>query len=353
MRGASQNQPLLRLLHMVHSDRLGGRDREFLDDLVGQRVDQPRLPRGQLHRPIHRHRGENLPGLRRVLAVQLSHLGRGEIPQPQRLELDVERAGGAEPGRVTPGSGLIITHIPQPAQRHRGGKPLRTLVEPGPQLAQHADQTRTTQRVNLVEKQHQRPRADPRPPRERCLQQVRLGHLRPRRRSELRRQPDLGTASDLLEDAALRSAVVVAGSLANLAREMQRRVHAASGQLLRQRPQRGRLPRLPRGVHHEIAQLGDQIGRLRQPSQRRNHVMVRRQTRPRRVEPASHELEPSATSDDDRPRHSTVHHVPHRALCVPRRVPRQALRSASNSDSRRCSSARDTQGLTGAYPGLD
>ncbi len=118
MRGARQNQPLLRLLHMVHSDRLGGRDREFLDDLVGQRVDQPRLPRGQLHSPFHRHRGELLPGLGRVLAVQLSHLGGGEIPQPQRLELDVKGAGGAEPVRVATTGGFVIAHIAQSTQRH-------------------------------------------------------------------------------------------------------------------------------------------------------------------------------------------------------------------------------------------
>ncbi len=262
-----------------------------------------------------------------MLGVQLPDILSGEVPHPQRLELDVERARRPKPVWVTTAGDLIVAHVAQPTQRHRSGKPIRSLVEPGPQLAQHADQTRTAQRVNLIEKQHQRPRADPRPPRERLREHVLVRGRRPRRRPQLCRQGDLGPASHRAEYAALRRAVVVAGSLADLTRKMQRRVHAASGQRVRKSPQRSRLPRLPRSMHHKIAHLIHQTGRFGQPRQRRNHVVVRGQTRPRRVEPASHELEPSATSDDDRPRHSTVHHVSHRVPCVPRRVPCQALRT--------------------------
>ncbi len=135
MRGASQNQPLLRLLHMLDADRLRRKNLDFFDNLPGQRVDQPRLPRGQLHRPRHRRRGENLPGLGRVLAVQLSHLARGEISQPQRLQLDIERAGRPKPTRVATAGDLIVADVAQPTQRHRSRKRMRSLVEPVPQLA--------------------------------------------------------------------------------------------------------------------------------------------------------------------------------------------------------------------------
>ncbi len=174
------------------------------------------------------------------------------------------------------------------------------------------------------------------PRRKRRRKQARVGRLRPGGWAQLRGQGGLGADPDPVEDAMHRSAVVVARGSPNLTREGQRRILAAGGQLLGQRPQRGRLPRLPRGMHHEIAHLGDQIGRLRQPPQRGDHVVVRGQARPRRVEPPPHGLPtlhqlPQWSS----PGHSTVRRVPcrecrelsrrgpNRCACRTRRHPSQ------------------------------
>jgi hypothetical protein len=109
-----------------------------------------------------------------LLGVEFGHLRGGEVPQPQRLQLDVERTGGAEPVRVTAGGSFIVADVALPAQHHRGGEPLRPLGEPVPQLAQDADQTLPAQCVDLVEEQHQRLGAGPRPRRKRLREQARV-----------------------------------------------------------------------------------------------------------------------------------------------------------------------------------
>src|SRR5262249_40165557 len=126
--GAVQDESFLGLFQVLGGDRFRGGDSDLLDDLPGQCVDQSGLSGGQLDRPLHRVRGELLAGLGSVLGVELAHFVGGEVAQPQRLHLDVEGAGGAEPVGVTTAGSLVVAHIPQPAQCHRGGKPVRSFV---------------------------------------------------------------------------------------------------------------------------------------------------------------------------------------------------------------------------------
>ncbi|WP_432194570.1 hypothetical protein [Streptomyces sp. bgisy027] len=91
MRRTRQDQPLLRLLHVLGRDRPVRRHPHLLDDLPGQRVDQPRLSLGKAEGTLQRIHREILARLRGVLPVQLGDLGRGEVAQPQRRHLDVER----------------------------------------------------------------------------------------------------------------------------------------------------------------------------------------------------------------------------------------------------------------------
>ncbi|WP_235014089.1 hypothetical protein [Parafrankia sp. Ea1.12] len=98
------------------------------DDLVRERVDQPGLPVGQLECPLDRAVSEWLPGVRRVLTVEFADLVESEVPQPQRPDDDVERAGVAEPVRVAAGgrpgdprnreaiSGVAVAEIAQTAE---------------------------------------------------------------------------------------------------------------------------------------------------------------------------------------------------------------------------------------------
>ncbi len=135
-------------------------------------------------------------------------------------------------------------------------------VVASPKLAEHADQALAAKRVDLVEEQHQRPRAGLGPRRERRPQQVVLRGIRPRGWLELARKL-VGGEADLVEDAALRGAVVVAGGSPDLAAERQRRVPPGGRQLVRKRPDRRRLASPPGGVDDEIALLPDKPGYLR------------------------------------------------------------------------------------------
>jgi hypothetical protein len=59
-----------------------------------------------------------------VLLVELGDLVRGEVAERQRLDLDVERAGGAEP-TVAAGGDLVVADVTQPDQRERPRETLR------------------------------------------------------------------------------------------------------------------------------------------------------------------------------------------------------------------------------------
>jgi hypothetical protein len=101
VRGAGQDQPFLGLLQgllqVFGGDRLGRGDPELVDDLVGERVDQPGLPGGQFHCPVQGLRGELLAGLGGALAVQLPYLSRGEVPS--RSDSSLMLTGLAVPSR--------------------------------------------------------------------------------------------------------------------------------------------------------------------------------------------------------------------------------------------------------------
>ncbi len=260
-----KDQAFLGLLQVVDRDRLRGGDREFLDDLAGQRVDKPRLAASQLEGVFHGARDERLPGVGGVLAVEHGHLVQGEVSQPQRLQFDVERARGPETGRVAPGCRFIVADVAQAAQRDRRGEVARPAAVAVAELAENADQTLTAQSVDLVEEQHQGPRADLRPRPQRLDEEGAFRRLRPRRRAKIRRQRVLGARPDPVEDAAGRGGVIVARRAADLAGEPQRRVPATGRQLIGERQQRRCLPRLSRGVHDEVALPCHQPGNLRQP----------------------------------------------------------------------------------------
>jgi hypothetical protein len=83
MRRPGEDQPFLGLLQVVDRDRLRGGDREFLDDLAGQRVDKPRLAAGQLEGVFRGAWRERLPGVGSVLSVEHGHVVQGEVSQPQ------------------------------------------------------------------------------------------------------------------------------------------------------------------------------------------------------------------------------------------------------------------------------
>jgi hypothetical protein len=53
-----------------------------------------------------------------VLLVELGDLVGGEVAQRQRLDLDVEGAGGAEPA-VAAGGDLVVADVAQADQRER------------------------------------------------------------------------------------------------------------------------------------------------------------------------------------------------------------------------------------------
>ncbi len=113
-----EHKSLPRLVDVVGRDRCGGGHRHLADDFVRQRVDQPRLPTGQLEGQFNRLGSELLPCVSGVLAVEVADLVTGEVSQAQRLHDDVERARPPKPGGVATGRGLVITEVAQAAQRH-------------------------------------------------------------------------------------------------------------------------------------------------------------------------------------------------------------------------------------------
>ncbi len=106
-----EDEPFLGRLQVLDRDRLCHGNGEFFDDLAGEGVDEPWLASGQLVGVVDGSGGEKLAGVGGVLAVQLGDLDRGEVAEPQRLNLDGERAGCSQPGRVAPGGGLVVADV--------------------------------------------------------------------------------------------------------------------------------------------------------------------------------------------------------------------------------------------------
>jgi len=246
------------------------------------------LAPGHLDGPGQRLLGEGLAGIRGVLSIQLAHLVGREVAQAQRLQLDVEGARCAEAPGVAAGGRLVVAHVAQAAEDHRGGELLRPVGKARPELPQHRHQAGVAERVDLVEEQHDRPRAGAGPGFEHGVEAVARSSVGERRRTELRGERRVGLIAHSRQHDALGSLEVIARRLPGLARQEHRRVAARGQQLARQRPQRRRLSRLPGGVHHEVTELLDQVRGLGEAALRRDHVMHRGDARAGRIEATLH-----------------------------------------------------------------
>lgn len=288
MRRTRQDQPLLRLLHVPGRDRRVRRHPHLLDDLPSQRVDQPRLSLGKAEGTLQRIHREILARLRGVLPVQLGDLGRGEVAQPQRRHLDVERTRRTKAPRIPARGRLVVTHIPQPAQHHRMREAATADSEAIAQLAQHTAQALPPQRVDLVEEQHQRTRTAPHPLSQPPREPGPWHRVGPGGggRELITKAGGLRGPPNRLQHQQLGLTVVLPGHLPALAREVQRRVPARGRQFPGHRRQHRRLPGLPWRMHHEVLTLLDVPAGPGQPLWGRHHVVTRGDARPGRIEVA-------------------------------------------------------------------
>ena len=103
--------------------------------LVRQRVHQPRLAARELPDSAPRLRRERLAGLRGVLRQERVDLGRREVPQPQRLGADVERAAAGDNRVLAVGPDAVVAHIAHAAQDDALRESARTLRVAGAAVA--------------------------------------------------------------------------------------------------------------------------------------------------------------------------------------------------------------------------
>jgi hypothetical protein len=198
-----------------------------------------------------------------VLLVEFGHLVAGEVAQGERLHLDVEGTGGAQVVSSV-GGHLVVAHVPQAAQDHRGGKALGPPGEAGAKLAQHAQQALAAQGIDFVEEEHQGARAGASPGREVSLQQGFIPFELQCRWLQLRREVRLGAELQLAQDGPLSGAIVVPRHFALLAREVEGCVAAGRGELLGKGAEHRRLSRLPGSVEDEVAILLNEPLHLRE-----------------------------------------------------------------------------------------
>jgi hypothetical protein len=150
---------LLGRLHMLGRHRHRPVLDIAVDDLVGQGIDQPRMPLRQLVDEVH---GARIPALARVVGVllqQLGHVLAREHLERGRLRRDVERRAGAQP-RHRPavfGRHHVVADLAHAHQHHRVRKRRGRPVDvPRPKLRQERDHRRPHQPVRFVEEHHQR-----------------------------------------------------------------------------------------------------------------------------------------------------------------------------------------------------
>jgi len=151
------DEDLCRLVHVRRADGLRPVSHEHLGELPRQSVDEPRLALGQREGPVYRFGDEGLARLRGVLAVERGDLVPGEVAQGDRVRLDVERARRAQPVSSA-GGHLVVSDVPEPDQRQGVGKALRPVGVTVADLAEDGHQRLVAQRIDLVEKDDQRPR---------------------------------------------------------------------------------------------------------------------------------------------------------------------------------------------------
>jgi hypothetical protein len=148
-------------------------------------------------------------------------------------------------------------------------------------------QTLAAQRIDLVEEQHQRARANLGPCAQPGEEELRLALPWPGRgRLQLRGKIHAGQGANDREHRALCLDIVVLGHFGGLATEMQGCVLALARDALGQGPQGRGLAGLARGMNHETHAALDQLGGIGQALGRGQHVVILRIARARGVEEA-------------------------------------------------------------------
>ena len=264
VRLAARDEPLPRVTDGVGRDRPGavpaGRVPEA--GVVGQGVDQPGLPAGQLPDLVPGARGERLARRLGVLGEQRQNLVVREVAQAQRLGLHVERAAAGDDRLLGARPDAVVAHVPHAAQDDALRKGRRAPDVARSQLAQHREQRIAHQRVDLVDEQHRRPRVGLRP----AAQRLAKGAVRTGRREDggpgfvegavLERRPHPGC--QLAQDGAHRLFHVLARGLGGLDVHVRAAVPAAAVELVPQRQQRGGLAGLPGRMQDEVHLLPDE-----------------------------------------------------------------------------------------------
>ena len=229
---------------------------------LGEGVDQVGLAPGQVPHPLEGFLLELLPGLLGVLAQQRPHLRLREVPQPQRLRLDVEGAATLHVGALAGRVDAVVAHVSDPAQHHALRKLSRPPLVLGSQLPQHRDQGVPHQAVDFVDQQHERLRTRQRP----LHQHFAQGAMRPvflqdsplgRVREAVPENPSRSGA-DLAENGLHALGHVPARCLGNLDVDVQAAIAALGVEQVLQCDQHGGLARLPRRMQHEVLLPADQ-----------------------------------------------------------------------------------------------
>ncbi len=123
-------------------------------DLLGERIDQPRLAPGQLMGAGFGLGGERLSCLDGVLVVESSDFLGSKIGQEKGAIFNIEGRRGPELTIAC----FVIADVPHPDQGHGMGKVGGPHLVTVPNLAQNGYQSVTLHGVDFVEEEHDRPR---------------------------------------------------------------------------------------------------------------------------------------------------------------------------------------------------
>ena len=226
--------------------------------LVRERVHQPGLAASEFPDPCQRAFLEDLPCLLRVLAYEGSRLTFREVPQTQRLGLDVEGAAAHDVRSLPAREDPAVAHIPYPAKHDALRESTRAVAIPASNLPEDRDQRVADKRVDFVNEQDQGLRVSRGPIRENAVEcGVRARPIKDRR-------PDLLNAAVAnrprrllgknFEDGPHGLAGILAGGLRDLDVHVDASVPSGAIQAVQQSAEQSRLPRLPGGVQDEVLQ---------------------------------------------------------------------------------------------------
>ena len=263
---AAQDQPLLRVQDGCCRDRAFAVAARLVAEagIVAQRVHQPRLAGGALPDQRQRTLGERLPGLCRMLRGQRVNLLLGEVAEPQRFRLDIERAAAEHQAVLGSRMDAVVAHVTHPAQDDAVRKALRAVDVPRAQLAQHRQQGVAHQRVDLIDQQHQRTRIGHAPAQQRLAQGLSRPYPLQHPRPELIQRLVTQRHARLERQFGKHGAHALGHVLPHCLAVLDVGVHAAevalraAVQQVAQRQQRGGLAGLPRRMQHEVFLFADQ-----------------------------------------------------------------------------------------------